>query len=85
MGRQRDPGLSSVLQVHRMEVSLAGCDQGREAEASENFWGKVGFSGCYQEAFMEEAAVDEGRMRTGRSLPGGAVRRGYSRQMEQRK
>lgn len=85
MGGQRDPGLSCVLQIHRLEVSRAGCDQGREAEASESFWGKEGFSGRFQEGFIEEAAVDEGRMRMGRSLPGRTVGRGPSRQREQLK
>lgn len=37
VGEQRDPDLSSVLQVHRLVVSQAGCDQGRGAEASESF------------------------------------------------
>lgn len=82
MGGQRDPGLSSVFQIHRLEVSQAGCDQGREVEVSESFWGKVGFSGWFQEGFMEEAAV-EGRRRMWKSLPGSG--RGYSRQRKQLK
>lgn len=58
MGGQRNLGLRSVLQVHWLEMSQAGCDQ-RGVESPEGFWSEVGISDWSQEGFLEEAAVED--------------------------